>query len=257
VELMSRTSVRPAAEIIALYERAAAALAASARLADEHAHRAGRAGDDAGARRERARAQRARVAAERARRTARSLRLRDEAHRLFWHPPRWSLVFAGRDTPDARRLDILDAAVIATDLDGIVKAWNAAAERLYGWTAGDVIGRPITSITVGPDDIEVAERIMESVRSSGAWEGEFWVTRDDGDRFVAYVRDVVVADDDGRPFGLVGLSVDLTSERRELGVLAGDRRSEDDAVAGDLELPDLGVVRAGTGFQDRHGPQEA
>ena len=34
----------------------------------------------------------------------------------------------------------------------------------------DVVGRPITEITVGPEDAEVAERIMATVRSIGSWE---------------------------------------------------------------------------------------
>ena len=64
----------------------------------------------------------------------------------------------------------LDEAVIGTDLAGTVKLWNPAAQRLYGWSRADVAGRPITEITVGPDDAEVAERIMASVRSIGSWE---------------------------------------------------------------------------------------
>jgi PAS domain S-box-containing protein len=87
--------------------------------------------------------------------------------------------------------------------------WNPAARRLYGWSEADVLGRAITEITVGPEDAEVAERIMASVRSIGSWEGEFWVTRHDGSRFLAYVNDVRVLDDDGRPLGLVGISIDL------------------------------------------------
>jgi len=95
--------------------------------------------------------------------------------------------------------------------------WNPAAQRLYGWSRADVVGRPITEITVGPEDAEVAERIMASVRSIGSWEGEFWVTRHDGSRFLAYVRDVVVFDDDGRPLGLVGISIDLAPRLSDPG----------------------------------------
>jgi|SRR5215212_5314658 len=68
----------------------------------------------------------------------------------------------------------------------------------------------MTEIAVGPTTTKVAERIMASVRSIGSWEGEFSLTRRDGSRFPAYVRDVVVPDNDGRPLGLVG--VPSTSE---------------------------------------------
>jgi PAS domain S-box-containing protein len=196
---------RASAEIIALYERVAAALSASADLADAQAAKGELAENAGGA----GLAERARHAAERGRCIARRLCLRAQADRLFGDPPGWRALFDGHDELEGVLLRRLDEAVIATDLAGTVKLWNAAAERLYGWSCAEVVGRPITEITVGPDDAEVAEQIMASVRSIGSWEGEFWVTRHDGSRFLAYVRDVVVADDDGQPLGLVGISIDL------------------------------------------------
>ena len=206
---MRRPAPRTTTEIIALYERVAGVLLTSAELADEEARRAELAGNSARAALERSRAQRARLAADQGCRSARRLCLRAQADRLFGHPPSWQALFDGRDTPDGVQVGTLEEAVIGTDLSGTVKLWNRAAERLYGWKCAEVVGRPITDITVGPDDAEVAERIMASVRSTGSWEGEFWVIRRDGTRFLAYVRDVVVADDGGRPLGLVGISIDL------------------------------------------------
>lgn len=43
----------------------------------------------------------------------------------------------------ARLLEAVDQAVIATDLGGIITYWNHAAEGLYGWTASEVLGRHI------------------------------------------------------------------------------------------------------------------
>ena len=101
-----------------------------------------------------------------------------------------------------------ELAVIATDVGGIVTQWNPAAERLYGWTRAEVLGRPITAITVGPEDGEIANAIMAAVRREGRWEGEFWVHRKNSTRFVARVREAVVADDAGSLVGLVGVSID-------------------------------------------------
>jgi PAS domain S-box-containing protein len=217
---MSRMRPPPAratAEIIALYERVAAGLSASAKLAGGEVRKAQSAGDSAGAALAESRAERARNAADQAGREARRLRVRAQADWLFGHAPRWGALFDGRDSADGPRLRGLEEAVIGTDLAGTVKLWNPAAQRLYGWSQADVVGRPITEITVGPEDAEVAERIMASVRSIGSWEGEFWVTRHDGSRFLAYVRDVVVLDDDGRPLGLVGISIDLAPRLSDPG----------------------------------------
>jgi PAS domain S-box-containing protein len=101
-----------------------------------------------------------------------------------------------------------ELAVIATDLVGVVTHWSAGAERLYGWSSVEVLGRPITELTVGPEDEKVAENIMQWVRQTGRWEGEFWVRRKDGFAFLAYVREAIVADDQGTPIGLVGVSIE-------------------------------------------------
>ena len=114
----------------------------------------------------------------------------------------------------AQLLDAVEVALIATDLDGTVTHWNRGAERLYGWTCVEALGRSVTALTVGPQDAELAREIMTAVRAGDVWEGEFEVRRKDGSRFPAYVRDALFVDADGEPAGVVGVSVDLT-ERYE------------------------------------------
>jgi anti-anti-sigma factor len=115
-------------------------------------------------------------------------------------------VAAPQEWPESERP--LEHAVISTDMAGNVTRWNAQAEHLYGWTAGEVLGRPITDLTVGPRDQDVAEEIMECVRRDGRWEGEFEVCRKDGTVLRAFVRDMLMRDRHGNPVGLLGLSVD-------------------------------------------------
>jgi anti-anti-sigma factor len=102
---------------------------------------------------------------------------------------------------DARR-----HALIATDLDGTVVHWNRDAEALYGWKAAEALNRPVTDIVVAPNDEQLAEEILETVRRSGIWEGDFDVRRRDGDSVRARVRETLVRDDEDRPAGIVGIS---------------------------------------------------
>jgi PAS domain S-box-containing protein len=103
------------------------------------------------------------------------------------------------------------AAVIATDLDGVITHWSAGAQRLYGWTGQEAIGRPFLELMVAPRDWEMAERNMESIQRNGGWEGDFDLHRKGGASVPAYVRCALVKDDAGRAVGMLGLSMDTSA----------------------------------------------
>ena len=83
-----------------------------------------------------------------------------------------------RDISDRRRaeehaqrlaaiVESSDDAIVSKDLNGIITSWNGGAERLFGYTAEEVIGKPIT-ILIPPDrqaeEIEILGRIRRGER---------------------------------------------------------------------------------------------
>ena len=67
-----------------------------------------------------------------------------------------------------------DDAIIGKDLDGTITSWNAAAERLYGYTAAEVLGRPISLLLPPGQDVEVP-RILAGVQAGQV--AHSWATR--------------------------------------------------------------------------------
>jgi PAS domain S-box-containing protein len=114
----------------------------------------------------------------------------------------------------AQLLDAVEQAVIATDPAGEIVFWNRCAERLYGWSAAEVLGRNVVEVVPSEMSREQAADLMERLRAGERWEGEFPVRRRDGSRFHAWVADVPVRDEAGRVMGIVGISTDLTQRNQ-------------------------------------------
>ncbi len=64
-------------------------------------------------------------------------------------------------------VDNSDDAIIGKSLDGIITSWNAGAERLYGYTAAEAVGRHI-SMLVPPDQIDDIDKILGTFRRGEA-----------------------------------------------------------------------------------------
>lgn len=112
-------------------------------------------------------------------------------------------------------LDAVQQAVIATDLEGRITYWNRFAEQLYGWRSDEVLGRNIIGITTPTDGIivEEASSIMDEMSRGNRWSGEFTLQKRDGSRFLGYVTNSPVTDDNGALIGIVGISHDITDEK--------------------------------------------
>jgi PAS domain S-box-containing protein len=109
----------------------------------------------------------------------------------------------------AALLDEVDVAVVATDLAGRVTYANHGAERLYGWTPAEAVGRSVRDL-VAPSERPRTEGVVAELRRVGRWEGQLLLERKDGTTFPAYVRERLMGDGDGRPAGTIGVSVDMT-----------------------------------------------
>lgn len=120
----------------------------------------------------------------------------------------------------ARRaaLDSSPFAVVGSDAMGRVIVWNAAAERLLGWSASEVLGRELLEFGVVPPGQET-DRFESHRRSTLAGDPaagsiEAVRVRRDGTSFPARIWPAPLHDDDGELVGFLGFLLDITDEQR-------------------------------------------
>ena len=63
-------------------------------------------------------------------------------------------------------IESADDAVISKTLDGIITSWNKGAERIFGYTADEVIGKPVT-ILIPADHVDEEPNILARLRAGG------------------------------------------------------------------------------------------
>lgn len=134
-------------------------------------------------------------------------------------------------------VDSSDDAIISKTLDGIITSWNRAAETMFGWTAGEAIGRHITLII--PDERRAEETdVIARIRRGERLE-HFETVRITKDRRLVAISLTVspVTDGTGRVIGASKIARDI-SERRRLEeerarVLAREQAARAQAEAND------------------------
>ncbi len=114
----------------------------------------------------------------------------------------------------ARILDQIHDAIIATDLEGRIIRWNKGAERLFGYPAAEVLGQSV-ALVYPPGEAETGfARIVAALQESGKFELEKRVrTRSGEDRFV-HCSLSFLYDEQGEATGMIGYNLDVTERRR-------------------------------------------
>jgi PAS domain S-box-containing protein len=111
-------------------------------------------------------------------------------------------------------LDHAEDAVATISVDGRVRSWNAAAERLYGWTAAEVVGTRLGRHVAPEARAHEPAEWMAAIRSGVAVERETSRVHRSGESLWVRVRMLPVRDDAGAVTGAVWIARDVTDRHR-------------------------------------------
>ena len=107
-----------------------------------------------------------------------------------------------------------DDAIVSKSLDGIIQSWNAAAERLFGYTAEQAVGRHI-SLVIPSERIAEEDRILASLRAGQRIEHfETERQRSDGQRISVSLTISPIRDAEGTVIGASKIVRDITDRKR-------------------------------------------
>jgi diguanylate cyclase (GGDEF)-like protein/PAS domain S-box-containing protein len=137
----------------------------------------------------------------------------------------------GAEALAAALVRFIRALVVIVDRDGRIVLVNPAMERFTGQRAADLVGRLFFDVYVVPEHRALAQDALSRAIATGLahpQEGD-WLAAGGRRRRIAMQIDVL-ADDDGRPWGLACVGLDVTEERQQEALL--HRRSQTDLLTG-------------------------
>jgi PAS domain S-box-containing protein len=119
---------------------------------------------------------------------------------------------------DLRRLGAIiesnEDAIISKNLDGVIMTWNSGAERLFGYTAAEAIGRPVTML-IPPERIDEEPGIIARIRRGERIEHYDTVRRrKDGSAVDISLTVSPIKDADGTIIGASKIARDITERKQ-------------------------------------------
>jgi PAS domain S-box-containing protein len=123
---------------------------------------------------------------------------------------------------------VAEYAIFMLDPNGHVATWNSGAQRINGYTAGEIVGRHFSIFY--PDqatDSGWPEHELQVAAEKGSFTDIGWRLRKDGTTFWAHVTITALRDDAGKLLGYAKLVRDLTDAKRIKAIEDADQQREE------------------------------
>jgi hypothetical protein len=123
-------------------------------------------------------------------------------------------------------------AIIAAQLDGTITSWNPGAERLYGYSASEVLGKHVSLLAVPGRSRPEDGVLARTVRGESVGEYQTTVVRKDGAHIRVSVTASSIVDANGVVLGIASIARDVTSLQRAEAKFRGLLEAAPDAILG-------------------------
>ncbi|HSD33445.1 MAG TPA: PAS domain S-box protein [Gemmatimonadales bacterium] len=104
--------------------------------------------------------------------------------------------------------------IIVADPAGVILEWNPAAQRMFGYTRAEVLGRNVEMLYRPGEGPALTKAIRSGMRSRGQWSGELKLLARDGTEREVEAIIIALRDGHGRTIGRVAVNRDITEQRR-------------------------------------------
>ncbi|TGM59285.1 PAS domain-containing hybrid sensor histidine kinase/response regulator [Leptospira vanthielii] len=111
-------------------------------------------------------------------------------------------------------LQYLYDAVIVTDLEFRITSWNLAAERIYGFTAEEVIDQSAISILKTEQENSTRDDRLSELQTKGIWQGEVFQYNKESQKLKIRSAVSLLKDKSGKTIGVIAINRDITEENK-------------------------------------------
>jgi diguanylate cyclase (GGDEF)-like protein/PAS domain S-box-containing protein len=108
-------------------------------------------------------------------------------------------------------LDKAQDAIFVQDMKSLILYWNQGAERLFGWSAAEVMGKRVGDIF--QTSAKEVRQAFSSVMQNGEWTGELSKRHKDGRTLIVASRCTLVRGDDSTSHSILAINTDITDRR--------------------------------------------
>lgn len=141
---------------------------------------------------------------------------------------------------DAALLAYIQDAVYCVDAEQRYTYWNLGAERLFGWSAAELLGKPFGT-RLPPEVVPDYLAILRRVGAGETFSGEMECHRRDGSRIWVDMQAYRLMDARGRPAGIMAVVRDISARRRE----QMERQRIEHQLAQSQKMETLGTLAGG------------